>query len=206
MISLPWSRVSSYGPAPYLAGIAISCSPTKCTTRDFSEHWLERRRGRAKAPAWRPVRRIFNDVAELRQQRIRVTSGLSTGEGLVASIRDKRHEGDTGGVEDKRQLIVESEMGRVLRVAERQGNTISALLREAYDGNDLSAKTKAEPLNANSRCCVICLLGHITLPGARRAADSQVDVSNGFANRFMWICVQCVGARCRSRKAFPTAS
>ena len=138
-----------------------------------------------------PVRRIFNAVAELRQQRILVTSGLSTGEGLVASIRDKRDEGDTGGVEDKRQLIVESEMGRVLRVAERQGNTISALLREAYDGNDLSVKTKAEPLHATAPH--ICLLGHITR-SELGALLSQVDVSNGFANRFMWICVKRRGS------------
>ena len=138
-----------------------------------------------------PVRRTFDEVAEFGPPRIQVASGLSTGEGLVASVRDKRPEGDTGGVEDKRQLIIESEMGRVLRVAERQGNTISALLREAYDGNDLSVKTKAEPLYATAPH--ICLLGHITR-SELGALLSKVDVSNGFANRFMWICVKRRGS------------
>ena len=81
--------------------------------------------------------------------------------------------------------------GRVLRVAERQGNTISALLREAYDGNDLSVKTKAEPLYATAPH--ICLLAHITRPELG-ALLSQVDISNGFANRFMWLCVKRRGS------------
>jgi hypothetical protein len=139
-----------------------------------------------------PVRRVFEEVGKLSQRaKIQVASGLSTGEGLVASIRDKRSNDDQGGVDDKRLLVIETEKGRVLRVAERQGNTISALLREAYDGNDLSVKTKAEPLYATMPH--ICLLGHITR-SELGALLSQVDISNGFANRFMWLCVKRRGS------------
>ena len=53
-----------------------------------------------------PVRRIFGEVAEIRRQGIQVTSGLSTGEACWG-VRDKRSSDDSGGVEDKRELIIE---------------------------------------------------------------------------------------------------
>jgi hypothetical protein len=86
-----------------------------------------------------------------------MSRGLSTGEGLISAVRDpvyasekiKDREGRvTGcevvmadrGVEDKRLLVTESEFDRVLQVADRRDNTLSAVLRESWDTGDLHVK------------------------------------------------------------------
>src|SRR3954454_21196141 len=53
----------------------------------------------------------------------RHAAGLSSGEGLIASVRETEE-----GPKDKRLMVVESEFARVLRVAKRDGNTLSAVL------------------------------------------------------------------------------
>ena len=74
--------------------------------------------------------------------RERVLGGLSSGEGLIWQVRDpttKRvKDKETGefedvqtdaGVEDKRLFVIETEFASVLRQIERQGNTLSAIMR-----------------------------------------------------------------------------
>ena len=74
----------------------------------------------------------------------RIKSGLSSGEGLIAEVRDEVRTWDAKeqqyritdrGVADKRLLIVEREFAAVLAVADRHGNTISPLVRRAWDGD-----------------------------------------------------------------------
>jgi hypothetical protein len=75
----------------------------------------------------------------------RVQGGLSSGEGLVWAVRDPRYEPDrkTGenrlvepGVTDKRLLCIEEELSAVLKAAQRQGNTITEIIRRAWDGRE----------------------------------------------------------------------
>ena len=126
----------------------------------------------------------------------RVMNGLSTGEGLIWQVRDPIEEYDVNkkclvlkdpGIEDKRLLVVEPEFGRVLQVAERQGNTLSATLRQAWDGDALRIMTKSTA--ACSTDPHISLIGHVTATElARLLTDTQAG--NGFANRFLWVCAR----------------
>ena len=121
--------------------------------------------------------------------------GLSSGEGLIHAVRDASWKPDNkgesklvdAGVDDKRLLAVEPELCSVLRVAGREGNTLSELLRRAWDGNDLRTLTRSSPLVATA--LHISLLGHITRGELLREL-SETYQANGFANRHLFICLR----------------
>jgi hypothetical protein len=130
-------------------------------------------------------------------------SGLSSGEGLIWAVRDpieKQHPikehgrvveyqtiVEDAGISDKRLLVTEAEFASTLRVLERDGNTLSALLRQAWDGQDLRVLTKNSP--ATSTAPHISLLVHITRDELRRYLG-RTEAGNGFGNRFLWACVR----------------
>src|SRR5262249_33688502 len=106
----------------------------------------------------------------------RVGSGLSSGEGLIWEVRDpitKRErvkekgqpvrfeevEADPG-VTDKRLLVFEPEFANVLRMIERQGNILSAVLRMAWDSGSLRTLVKNNPARATG--AHVSLIGHVT--------------------------------------------
>lgn len=121
---------------------------------------------------------------------------LSSGEGLVwairdpSSIRDKNGDPLDPGVGDKRLLVIEGEFGGALRVAGREGSSLSAILRSAWDGGQIS------PLvSGRSRAVVgasnphLCIVAHVTQLELIKVL-SEVDLFNGLANRFLWACVR----------------
>ena len=116
--------------------------------------------------------------------------GLSTGEGLVKDVADTQP--PSGKVKraatrpDKRRLIVETEFARVLSVASRDGNTLSPLLRQAWDGDTLAIKTKKEPLTA--RGASISMIGQITTEELSRKLP-DTEAASGFANRYLFTCL-----------------
>lgn len=114
-------------------------------------------------------------------------SGLSTGEGLIYHIRDPI--GRDEGIDDKRLLAIEPEFARVLKVASREGNTISTTLRQAFDGENLSTLTRNDPLRATN--AHISLIGHITR-GELIARLEATEAASGFGNRFLWAHVHRV--------------
>src|ERR1019366_9472857 len=132
-----------------------------------------------------------------------IQSGLSSGEGLINAVRDpterrepiKKNGRVTGyqtvitdhGVEDKRLLVVETEFASVLRILGREGNTLSATVRQAWDSGLLRILTKNSPAKATD--AHIAIIGHITRDELRRYLDST-EVGNGFANRFLYVCVR----------------
>lgn len=77
-------------------------------------------------------------------------------------------------------------MSTVLRVIHRDGNTLSPVIRDAWDKDRLRILTKNSP--AVSTGCHIGIIGHITRNELRREM-TKTDMANGFANRFLWICV-----------------
>lgn len=129
----------------------------------------------------------------------RRVNGLSSGEGVINAVRDADVHADGGaftvggGVDDKRLWIVETEFGNVLKMLQRNGNTLSGVLRDAWDNGELSVLTRREPLRASGVHASI--LGHITMDELRRYLN-EVDVFNGFANRFLWTV-------CRRSKLLP---
>ncbi|MCC7101250.1 MAG: DUF3987 domain-containing protein [Rubrivivax sp.] len=113
--------------------------------------------------------------------------GLSTGEGLAWAIRDEVEADDKGkggdkGVSDKRLVVIEPEFANVLAQVKREGNTLSATLRNLWDGRDL------EPLTKTSRTCAsrphVVVLGHIT-GYELRDKSTENDAANGLLNRFI---------------------
>ena len=126
--------------------------------------------------------------------RLNVVPGpLSSGEGLIHAVRDPSAEPDQGGnpkdpgVTDKRLLCIEGEFSAVLRAFQRQGNTLSVILRSAWDGLTLSPLTKH--FRESSTDPHVCILGHITRQELKALLASP-DVWNGFANRFLWSAVR----------------
>ncbi len=124
-----------------------------------------------------------------------VTTGLSSGEGLIWAVRDpilkrnKKGEEETvdGGVEDKRALVVEPEYARTLRVLGREGNTLSAVVRCAWETGDLRALVKNSPAVATG--AHVSIIGHVVREELRRyLADSEA--AGGWANRFIHLCVR----------------
>jgi phage/plasmid primase-like uncharacterized protein len=148
-----------------------------------------------KGTSWARVREVYERIDDWKP----IVSGLSSGEGIKYHVRDAREETKPNrkgeivtelvdeGVIDKRLLVIESEFAAALRAAQRQGNTLSATIREAWDTGNLRTLTKHDPVTATG--AHICIVGHITADELR-AELAQTDTANGFANRFVFVAVR----------------
>lgn len=112
--------------------------------------------------------------------------GLSSREGLAALIHDGYRVGqqEVPAIEDKRLWVVESEFANVLQQSRRGGNTLSAALRDCWDGVDLKPATKSNRVHATAPH--VCLSGAIS-PVELLSLVQQRDLLNGFANRFLMV-------------------
>jgi hypothetical protein len=135
--------------------------------------------GARKGTALGQVRRFVKRADEAWVQE-HIVNGLSTGEGLINAVRD-----DEPAIPDKVALAVETEFASVFKVKGRDGNTLSIVLRQAWDGDELQTLTRQSPLKATGTH--ISIIGHIT-PDELRRMMSETDANNGFANRILWIC------------------
>ena len=154
-----------------------------------------------KGTAWGHIRRLGEGVDPAWTPRVK--SGLSSGEGLIWAVRDPiegtepvKEKGKPThyeqvvkdeGVLDKRLLTLESEFAATLRVLGRDGNTLSAIIRNAWDKGDLESLTKNSPAKATG--AHVSIVGHVTKPELLRYLDST-EAGNGFGNRFDWVCVR----------------
>jgi hypothetical protein len=75
----------------------------------------------------------------------------------------------------------------VLTVAGRDASTVSHILRGAWDWGRLQVLTRNEPLLATH--AHVSVMAHITLEELR-ARLTAIEAANGFANRFLFYCVQ----------------
>jgi hypothetical protein len=99
--------------------------------------------------------------------------GLSRGKAPVMVVKDE-------GVSDKRLLIVESELSHFFKVSERNGNTLTGKLREAWDCPELlqdSSKGSAE----TATNAYVSMIGHIT--EAELKTTNPDNITNGYINR-----------------------
>lgn len=139
-------------------------------------------------------RLIFNEIERLLSDDInlqysamqRSEGGLSTGEGLGWAIRDEIHDRDgeviDEGVSDKRLYVVEAEFASAMACAARERNTLSSVIRTAWDGRTIAPMVKNAAWSASNPH--ILITGHITsqeLIGKMTA----VDAYSGFLNRFI---------------------
>ena len=131
----------------------------------------------------------------------RILSGASSGEGIIFAVRDPIEKTEavkekgkfTGdyqtvitdqGVTDKRMLLVETEFASVLKVMAREGNTLSNLIRQAWDSGNLRTLTKNSPTVATG--AHVSILGHVTKDELLRYLN-DTEAGNGFANRFLFV-------------------
>jgi hypothetical protein len=137
-----------------------------------------------KGSSWDHVEALMRDVDEGFVERC-IASGMSSGEGLIAEVADDgENESATG---EKRKLIVESEFAQVMKVLAREGNTLSPVIRNAWDGRTLQTMAKNSPLRATG--AHIGIVGHITKQELLRHITAT-ELANGFFNRFMVVAVQ----------------
>ena len=132
-----------------------------------------------------------------------VVSGLASGEGLIFQVRDevKGKEKNKDGIEvevikdpgavDKRCLNIEQEFQALLSAASRVGSTITAVLRNAWDGTILSTLSKNSPCKSTDHH--VSLITHCTAEELESCFGYDNSV-NGLGNRFLW------GLSRRSRK------
>ncbi|HJU29650.1 MAG TPA: DUF3987 domain-containing protein, partial [Candidatus Binataceae bacterium] len=156
-----------------------------------------------KGTSWAEVERFLEKVDSYWTKEC-VTSGLSTGEGLIWHVRDPQEANGRGkgaggengdgngrapdpGVTDKRLMVQAGEFAAVLKVATRDGSTLSPVLREAWDSKTLRTLAKNSPATATG--AHISITAHITHEELERALDST-EIANGFANRFAWVCAR----------------
>jgi len=163
--------------------------------------------GGRKGASWSAARRLLS-AADPGFAAGNVRSGLTSGEGLAAIFAEpeehhtepeqpetglfaappKRGKGSTGGLlppGDRRLLVFEPEWAAVMARMRREGNTLSATLRAAWEGGDLST------LNVTARVAPtshVGLIVHIT-PEEFRAKLSTSDLAGGTYNRFLPISV-----------------
>ncbi|MFZ2643539.1 MAG: DUF3987 domain-containing protein [Verrucomicrobiia bacterium] len=153
-----------------------------------------------KGTSWGQTFSLLSRVDETWQ---RPASGLSTGEGVIWAVRDpvekeepiKEEKKIIGyqkvrvdpGVIDKRLMVMEPEFARVLQSARREGNTLSAVMRQCYDTGNLRITNKNSP--AQSTDAHVSCIGHITKQELIRTL-TETESANGFANRFLWVCVR----------------
>ncbi len=136
-----------------------------------------------KGTSWEHIRRLFDRVdGEWADNR--VTTGLSSSEGLINEVRDAP-DGETSP--DRRLLIVQGEFASVLKIMGREGNTLSPTLRDAWDSGKLRTLVKHNPLKATG--AHISMIGHVTRPELLKYLN-ETESHNGFANRLLFVCVR----------------
>ena len=134
-----------------------------------------------KGTSWSQIHAIAK-FADVRWAEDNVKSGLSSGEGVIAALRDAS--GNDPGVRDKRVLFQDAEFAATLKTMGREGNSLSRVLREAWDGSTLQTLTRNSPLKATRPH--VSVVGHCTLEELRRNLTGT-EAANGFANRFMFL-------------------
>ena len=117
----------------------------------------------------------------------RLVSGLSSGEGLIAEVRDPLDHNDTTAPTDKRLLVLEPEFAQVMKVLAREGNTLSPVVRNSWDSKRLQSLVRNAPLRAGS--AHVGVVAHITKDELLRYLNAT-ELANGFFNRFLLVAVR----------------
>jgi hypothetical protein len=140
-----------------------------------------------KGTSWNVISRII-EATDVTFATANTASGLSSAEGLIERVRDPNGadpdaDGFDEGIFDKRLIVVESEFAAVLGRARREGNVLSPVLRDVWDGKRLQTMTrKINALMATGHH--VSVIGHIT-PTELIAKLTASDMAGGLINRFL---------------------
>jgi hypothetical protein len=135
-----------------------------------------------KGTSWSTARRVLA-AADEPFTHTNIKSGLSSGEGLAERFTTDND--DEEGPQDLRLMVMESEWSGVMAKMKREGNSLSAILRAAWEGGDLSTLTVAARVAPSSH---VGILAHIT-PQEFREKVSASDLAGGTYNRFLPLAV-----------------
>lgn len=125
------------------------------------------------------IKRVFADVDPDWQNRIK--SGFASGEALIEELAAEAH--------DPRLLISEPEFATVLTRAGREGSILSAIMRDAWDGNRLENRRAGRGQHTSvARNHYLTVSAQITTEELLRRL-SVTEQANGFANRFLFVAV-----------------
>jgi hypothetical protein len=108
-----------------------------------------------------------------------MTGGLSSGEGLIEQIRDEARD-------DKRLLVIEPEFTAVMARSRREGSTLAAVQRQAWEGRALSVLNRKQLRASASHVAVI---GHVA-PREFRLRLAETDMAGGTYNRYLPVYVE----------------
>lgn len=108
-----------------------------------------------------------------------IKSGFGSAEALVDEVADDRED------VDKRLLVLEGEFVRVLAVAAREGSTLSAMIRDAWDLDRLAARSRQKRTVATG--AHVSFVADVTVEELRRRL-SETEMANGMANRWLFAC------------------
>jgi len=142
-----------------------------------------------KGSSWDHVRRLITTIDPTLGPRI--LTGLSSGEGVIWSVRDPA--GPDPGHSDQRLLVIEPEFSSALRASSRENSTLSPTLRSGWDARPLAILTRTAPARASG--AHISIIGHITQQELRRHTTS-LELANGYMNRVLLIA-------CRRQRLLP---
>ena len=142
-----------------------------------------------KGVSWGEIAAVF-EAAFPGWESDHVFSGFGSGEGLVARVAERMDQGLDAltSVRDPRLVVHENEFASLLRVANRDGNTLSSIVRDAWDGAPLQNNVKRGRLLA-PKGHMVSVVTHITAEELRREL-TRTDVANGLGNRFVFARVR----------------
>lgn len=126
-----------------------------------------------KGTSWIRARYVLESIDELWAEN-RIKSGLVSGEGVVQAFNEA----------DERLLVYEGEFSQVLQAARREGNTLSPMLRQFWDGGRVAVLRRKDAVEVDK--AHLSIVGHITLAELHRLL-AGVEISNGLANRVLWV-------------------
>lgn len=146
-----------------------------------------------KGTSGKPIERLFGPIAG----KARYSPGpFSSGEGIIFAVRDPGKKWDEKnqvevvsdpGVHDKRLFILDEEFAGAMAQTKREGNTLSMVIRNAWDNGHLDPLTKTSKTTATN--AHIGWISHITTTELH-ARLTESESFNGFANRILWICAR----------------
>lgn len=127
----------------------------------------------------------FMGMVDAEFMAVNVASGLSSGEGLIGRVADpKPVDGQPPPARDTRLHIAEEEGGTVFTRMKREGNSLSGVLRQAWDCRPLSTLTRKDDGGMVARDPIISLVLQTT-PDELRRGLGEIELVNGFLNRFI---------------------
>lgn len=128
-------------------------------------------------------------ASELANEWPRKTGGIASGEMVIRTWQPLTHKdasGDGFSYQNPRIVITENEMGSLWKKAHRDGSTLSDVINDLWDGNELAAHAVTSGSSVVPKGRHICsIIGASTVSETRRLCTSG-DATSGFGNRFLW--------------------